>query len=109
MTTGWNIRSTAHYIAHEEAHRIATKNARKVAKVARYLQGVSEKLVRDTVYRSAYEELYRERFRVELIDLVLRNVRAAGQTDLTNEGYAIAADAGSGLHALFGVQPEDRA
>jgi hypothetical protein len=101
MSKGFKIQQAAHYIAHHEAHKIATKNARKLAKAARYLQGVNEKLVRDTVYRSAYEEIYRDRFQIELIDLVLRNAAAERPTPVV--------DAFPDLPAIFRLDPKGRA
>jgi hypothetical protein len=105
---GSEIRETAHYIAHQEAHRAATSAARKVTKAIKYLYGFDHKLVRDTVYRSSYEALYRDRFQEELIDLILQQ-KTADQKHLTEEDYALAVDAGRDMHALFGIEPEDRA
>jgi hypothetical protein len=107
---GWQIRSTAHYIAHREVHRVATSNARKVFKVVRYLPGINPKLVRDTAYRSTYEEIYPDRFQAEVIDLVLQNA-AKDASDrlahLTSEDCTPAINAGRDLKALFRLDDPD--
>lgn len=101
---GFRIRETAHYIAHHEAHRIATSNARKVSKAIRYLEGINEKLVRDAAYRSTYDAIYPAKFQEEIIDLILQNATEAADRT-TNDVGALAAHAD--LRALLSIRKSD--
>jgi hypothetical protein len=64
--TSLHDRHAAHHFARQEAQKTAKAVTRKAMKHIKFVAGFDTDLVRDTIYRSAFDEAYREIYQQQL-------------------------------------------
>jgi hypothetical protein len=102
--TSLHDRHAAHHFARQEAQKTAKAVTRKAMKHIKFVAGFDTDLVRDTIYRSAFDEAYREIYQQQLASLIMRLTRSVSEEHLTD----LATHACRGLSSLLGVGSEAR-